>query len=93
MTPFAQRLLEADVAAQALANILGESERANQIRSRLRDLRRAGSSALLAELATHPDQVGPEQAVKLVIEHSLTAGLDWPTLVAMVNTASERRAV
>jgi hypothetical protein len=91
MTPLAERLLAVDVSALALANVLGRSDRADEIRRHLADLRRAGSVALLAELATHPEQIAPAEAVRLMIDHAIAAGLEWTAIAAAVNTASERR--
>ncbi len=92
MTPLAQRILELDVAATALAQTLGRTERADDVRRRVKELRLAAGRVVLAELAAHVAQVDPAEAVRLVVEHALHAGLDWQTIVAMVNTASERRA-
>ena len=92
MTPLAQRILELDVAATALANALGRTDRAQQIRERVRAVRLISGRLLLAELVSQPGQVEPAEAVKLVIEQAMAAGMEWPTIVAAVNTASERRA-
>ncbi|MDR3437152.1 hypothetical protein [Telmatospirillum sp.] len=93
LTPLAQRILELDVAAMALANALGRTDRANQIRKRVKDLRLASGRVVLAELVTRPDQVDPAEAVRMVIEHAIAAGVEWQTVAAIVNTASERRAM
>ncbi len=91
MTPFAQRLLEADTAALALVNCLGRGERADLIRHRLADLRAAGARVVLAELAMHPEHVAPEVAVLQVIDLALLAGMSWHDLASTFNAASERR--
>ncbi|MDR3437159.1 hypothetical protein [Telmatospirillum sp.] len=92
LTPLAQRILELDVAAMALANALGRTDRANQIRKRVKDLRLASGRVVLADLATHPDQVEPAEAVRMMIEQAIAAGMEWQAIVAAVNTASEERA-
>jgi hypothetical protein len=91
LTPLAQRILELDVAATALANTLGRSERADRIRKRVKDMRLASGRVLLAELATHPGQVEPAEAIRLMIEQAMAAGMEWQTIVVAVNTAREQR--
>lgn len=91
MTPLTLRSLEVDAAVMALLDTLGRTDRANLVRQRLKDLRLVTARLLLADLAAHPDQVEPADAVKLVIEAALAAGMEWPAIVAAVNSASEQR--
>jgi hypothetical protein len=92
MTPLAQTILELDVTAMAIVDVLRRSERADQLRQCVKNLRVAAGRVVLAELATHPDQVEPAEAVRMVIEHAIAAGVGWQDVVAIVNTASERRS-
>jgi hypothetical protein len=92
MSPLAQHLLDLDVAASALANALGRTDRAADVRRKIKELRLAASPLVLADLAVNPSQLPPTEAVKLVIDHAVAAGVDWQTLAALFNTASERRA-
>jgi len=92
MTPFSQCFLEADVAAMALVAVLGRTDRAQRIREKIKDLRSAAGRLQLAELAAHHDQIDPPDAVRLVIQAALAAGMGWPDIAAIFNnTASEAR--
>jgi len=92
LTPLAQRILELDVAATALANTLGRTDRGDQVRRHVKNLRLAAGRVVLAELATHPEQIEPAEAVRLMINHAIAAGMEWTAIAAAVNNASERRS-
>ena len=91
MTPLAQALLNVDVATSALANTLGRSEVGRKIRDQLKDLRQAAAKAHLSELAEHQTNVEPKEAVRLVLQSAMRAGVDWQEIVGVVNTISEDR--
>jgi hypothetical protein len=89
MTPLSTALLELDVSAMSLAQICGESERGKAIRERVSAVRRAAAEARIADLAAHPEQVPPKQAVQAVIEQALRAGVEFPEIVGWVNGVRE----
>ncbi len=91
LTPLVQRIFELEVTATALANALGRTDRADPVRTCMKNLRLAAGRVVLAELAADPRQVEPAEAVRMVIEQAIAAGLGWHDVVAIVNTASDGR--
>lgn len=92
LTPLVQRIFELEVVTTSLANAVGRTERGDRIRMHIKNLRLAAGRVVLAELATRPDQVEPAEAVRMVVDAAIGAGLGWQDVVAIVNTASECRA-
>ena len=90
MTPLVSSLLELDREASAFAAMLGQSDRAKRVKDWIRAVRRAASGAIVSDLAVHPDRTPPAEAVRLVVEHALRAGLEFPEIVGVVNSVSER---
>ena len=91
MTPSQQQLLEVDVSVSRLVAALGTTVRAASARRHLAELRRIIGRVQLADLVAHADQVDPEQLLRQAVISATQAGLDWSAVVAIVNTASERR--
>lgn len=91
LTPLAQRILEFDAEVAALINMIGRTDRAALVRRSLKNVRLAQGRLLLAELASRPNQVEPAEAVRMVVDAAIGAGLGWQDVVAIVNTASECR--
>ena len=89
MTPLAASLLDLDCAASALAQICGESERGKAIREKVKAVRRAAAEVRLADLAAHPEQLSPIEAVRKVVEHALRAGIEFPDIAGAVNCVRE----
>ncbi len=91
MTPLAQSLLELDREASSFAALLGQSDRGKMIRERIKAVRLAAANVRIADLAAHPDQVDPEEAVRLVVQLAIEVGVTFPVIVGAVNSVSERR--
>lgn len=91
LTPLGKEIFEMDVALMAAVEVLRRSERAEQLRQRIKKFRLAAARVVLAELAARPDQVEPAEAIRRVIDAAITTGMNWQDIAAIFNHASDTR--
>ncbi len=91
MTELARQMLEVDVAAAALANMLGRTRRADEVRRHLSRLRRAVAQIRLYDMTMTPRDLHSADLLRQAIDLAIQAGLSWPEVAAIVNRASETR--
>ena len=92
MAGLTQQLLDVDVAVKRLAQMLGHTRRADDVRRQLAELRRSVAKIKLADLVAHAADLDGADLVRQAIDTAIRAGVGWTEVAAIVNQASERRA-